>query len=844
MAILQRSSWRYLLRHPWLLALSVVGVALGVAVVVAVDLANESARRAFALSMDRLTGKATHHLLGSPAGFPEGLYKRLRVEAGEREIAPVVEGYVSAQGETLHLLGVDPFAEGGFRGGLMSVSGEKLGRLLTEPNTVLISSVTAERLGLEVGDRLNILVAGAPQSVVILDLLRAEGQANAALEGLMIADIASAQEILNKVGKLDRIDLTLAKDQAAEDRIRPWLPDGIELVAAKTRNAATAQMTRAFGINLRAMSLLALVVGMFLIYNTMTFSVLQRRGLIGTLRVLGLTPGGIFRQVLSEAALIGFAGTLLGIGLGLGLGQGLVHLVTRTINDLYFVLTVNQLLVSPGVLIKGLLVGVAAAVVAALGPAIEAARLSPSAVQHRSTLEHRAHRLVPGLAIAGALLLLLAGGLLLIPSKSLILGFVALFVLIVGASLTAPLIVVALSTLAGRPLGWLAGSAGRLAARSVAATLSRTGMAIAALAVAVSATVGVGIMVGSFRATVDNWIQHTLQADIYVAAPPRVSTRGPDPLPPSVLDRVESVPGVAETSTGRALRLDSTFGPVDALILQPATASRQGFRLKEGDMTQAWRQFSAGKAVLVSEPLAYRHQLAINDSIQLHTDQGVQSFPIGGIFYDYGSDQGMILIPRKLYDNFWNDRSISSIGLYLDPTVAPTLTLREASDRVRKALAGSYQVEIRSNREIRELSLQVFDRTFAITNVLRLLAMGVAFIGILTALMAQQLERAKEVAILRATGFTPRQVWGMVTLQTGFMGFNAALLALPLGWLMSLVLIVVINQRSFGWSMDIIVPGGVLLEALALALAAAILAGLYPAWRMARAAPADALREE
>jgi putative ABC transport system permease protein len=225
----------------------------------------------------------------------------------------------------------------------------------------------------------------------------------------------------------------------------------------------------------------------------------------------------------------------------------------------------------------------------------------------------------------------------------------------------------------------------------------------------------------------------------------------------------------------------------------------------------------------------------------LHTPQGPLTLPIGGVFYDYGSDRGLITLARSVYARWWGDDAISTVGVFLQPGVE-TATAIAAIHGVLKGMDRS--VQIRSNREIHDQSLDIFDRTFVITQVLRLLAIGVAFVGVFSALMALQLERTREQAVLRATGVTPRQLSLLTLLQTGLMGLYAGVLSLPLGWLMSKVLIEVINRRAFGWSIQTQLPFAALPEALLLAVSAALLAGLYPAWRMRRVQPALALRAE
>ncbi|MFO8100845.1 MAG: FtsX-like permease family protein [Dehalococcoidia bacterium] len=839
-SLLARASWRNLFRHPWLLALLILGVALGVAVVVAVDLTNESSSRAFELSVENIAGETTHQIIGGPNGFDESIYTELRRDFKLRSSAPVVEGYVEAEGETLNLLGLDPFAEMGFRQNLAGTTRENTLRLLAEPNTILMSQVTAERLNISPEDELILEYPGQLVPAKVIGLLEAEGREGVALDGVIIADISTAQDILNKTGRLDHIDLILENPDAVLPALESWLPAGLEVINAESRNDATSQMTRAFEINLTAMSFLALVVGMFLIYNTMTFSVLQRRNLIGTLRVLGATRRQVFSQILLEAFVIGLIGTVLGLVFGYLLAQGLINLVTKTINDFYFVLQVKDLLVSPMPFIKGLLLGIGAALVSAIPPALEAALSPPRTAQRRSVIERRAHVLVPWLFVFGAAVGFAAWGILAIPSKSVIIGFIALFLLILGFSLATPVPILLFSWLGSRITGLFGSILGRMSARGVTTALSRTGIAIAALAVAVSATIGTGVMIGSFRVTVNEWISQTLQSDVYVTAPHPIASRVDGTLPPDVPGILQEIPNVDRITLRRVVEVESGDGPARVLAIQPPEETFRDYSLKKGDPDSLWPDFTSGEIILVSEPYAYQHDVSVDDEIELLTRNGYRDFTIGGIFYDYSTDRGMVMIHLDPYQSHWGDFGISSVGLDASARGSPDELIGE----VRAAMDQIPNVIVRPAGEIRELSMEVFDRTFTITNVLRMLAVIVAFVGVLSAMMALQLERTRELAVLRATGVTPGQLWASVAGQTGLMGLIAGILSVPLGLVMSLVLIEVINTRSFGWSMRTSIPWEVLGEAMLVATAAALLAGIYPAWRMARTSPAEALREE
>ena len=817
-----------------------LGVALGVAVVVGVDLARESARRAFLLSADAVTGRATHQVIGGPAGLPDSIYRVLRVDLGVRASAPIVEGWVraTASARTLRVLGVDPFAEAPFRPYMGGDSGSiDIAAVLTRPGAVLLSSTTASELNLAAGETFALDVAGVRRVAHVVGLLDPSDElSRRALADLLLMDIAAAQELLGRTGVIDRIDLRLPDGDSARAivaRITSALPPGIRVLETAARTAATIGMTRAFETNLTALGLVALVFGMFLIYNAMTFSVVQRRQLIGLLRAQGVTRGEIFTVLLSEAALMGAAATLLGIALGMLLGSGLVRFVTRTVNDLYFTVTVGSVRAGPLLLAKSVALGLGATVLAALPPAREATATTPRAALLRSVVEAGARRgvrhaawLAVPLALVGALILVLA-------ERNLVASFAALFFLIVAGALMAPagtvLLFAVVRPLAARLLGVI----GRMAARGVTGTLSRTAPAVAALSVAIAVAIAMGLLITSFRSAVSSWLGQALVADVYVSVP------GEDArLERALVERVAIAPGVAGITTYRNVSLPISDGELRLVAVDLFVEHRAAFRLLEGERTAVWQSFEQG-GVLISEPLAYRRNLSIGDSLAVPTDRGTHLFPIAGVFRDYGSEHGAAFLDRGVYDRFFDDLAIGSMAVFARAGVDVDTLI----SNLRRA-AGSGGVLFRSNRALRAASLEVFDRTFAITIVLRALALAVAFVGVLGALMALQLERAREIGVLRAMGLTPRQLSALVMTQTGLLGLAAGTLAMPLGLILAWTLIHVVNRRSFGWTIDMQIDPGVLLQSLALATLAALVAGAYPAWKMARMGVGAAVRTE
>ena len=846
MPVTWRASAGYLFRHPWQLALSIVGVAIGVAVIVAVDLANASARKAFLLSMDAVTGAATHQIVGGPRGVEESLYVSLRTDEGIRGIAPVVEGFASVNQTSVQILGVDLFAEGEIRTFTVEAGDDTLDDaaatdtlfrdFLTRPGAVTASRTTADSLGLAVGEAFAVSSSGRRHPAVLIGVF--DDEDSAGFDNLLVTDIATAQVWLDQVGWLSRIDVRIEDDAADNDtnelaRLEALLPDGVSILSAAGRTRTTADLAAAFMTNLTAMSLLALLVGLFLIYNSISFSVLQRRGLIGVLRALGVTRRQTLGLVLGEAAAIGIVAAALGVVVGLWLGEQLLALVSRSINDFYFRVSVSEVSIDPASIAKGLFAGIAAALAAAAVPAVEAASYPPRLAMSRSTLERRSRALLPWVTAAGATILLVAVVLLMVSGRSLVAGLTAVFLLILGFALCVPLAVRVTSTVFAPLAARLGGIPARMAVKGVAASLSRTGVAVVALAVAVSATIGVSVMVDSFRGSVGEWLAQTLRADVYAGA-----ERGA--FDPALIDEITAIPEVTAHSTSRRAWLEDESGRTQIVAIDMAPGSYAGIEILDAPADAVWPVWENGDAVLVSEPYAYQHRVRRGDTVMLRTAAGQQGFRIAATYQSFDINASAVLISRATYDRHFDDDGVDAVGLYLaNPAQADAVI-----ERIAAISDGRQQILARSNVAIRELSLEIFDRTFVITDVLYWLAIGVAFIGILASMLALQLEQGREQGVLRALGMTPAQIGRMITAQTGVIGLLSGMAAIPLGIVMAYVLIEVINRRAFGWQIDMVLAPGILVSAVAFAVAAAILAGLYPAYRAARSEPAIVMREE
>ncbi|KAA3624213.1 MAG: ABC transporter permease, partial [Proteobacteria bacterium] len=596
-------------------------------------------------------------------------------------------------------------------------------------------------------------------------------------------------------------------------------------------------MTRAFRINLTALAMLALVIGLFLVFNSVGFQVVRRRPLFGLFRALGVTANGVLGYLAAEAAVVASIGVASGLLLGVALSRVLYAMVTGTIDALYFDLAQGVVTLDPLTLAKSAGLGAAATLLAAGVPALEARRTPPRGLLLRSSQESPRARF-RGWAIFSALAVVASLAIVWVTSQSLVAAFIALFLLIIGAAGLAPIVVAGLSRLCEAPASRLGLPVAAMAVRNVRAHLSRTGVAAVALSVAVAATLGVGLMIDSFRTSVENWLKNYLRADIYISMPQNDAPA----FASGFVDALRRIDGVEGVSLGRRMTIeDPVHGPVEMFLLDTTRDGFAGFQIKSGGGNDLWRRFTEGGEVLVSEPFARRFLLAPGDAIELLTDRGPREFTVAAVYYDYSTDRGVVTLSPETFARAFEPRGYRAASLYVADGSGVAAHVLAEFERTLNADGVLYA---RSNRELREASLAIFDRTFEVTGILRVLAIVVAITGIVSALMALQLERAREYAMLRAIGLTRAQLGRQVFGETGLTGLAAGLLAVPIGLALSVLLIRVINVRSFGWSMQTVVDPWLIAQAIALAVAAALAAGVYPAMRFRAFDVAQGLRND
>ncbi|WP_432472890.1 FtsX-like permease family protein [Amphritea sp. HPY] len=830
--MIARASLRHFTRHPWQLALLMLGIMLGVAVVTAVDVTADSARHSFRQAQLQLSGSTTHRVLADQP-VPETLYTQLRRDPRDWRSAPVITAPLKdnlGQQLLMQLIGVDPLREQGFR--------QQLNRLMTPRVTpfalqdnpaALLAESTAKALGIAVNDMLPLQTPAGPRQVRVLGLL--DDSDDPRLQQLLIMDIGQAQSLLNMTGRLSHVDMILTEQEASA--VAELLPAGIRLEATATARAEQNQLAKALYFNLQAMALLAMVVGLFLVYSSVWFSLSQRRPVFSRLRAIGMQSSELYRYLVLELLLIALISTLAGVGLGVMLAQFLLSLMLQTLSDLYASTSLELLLLQPATLAKLVLVGVGGSYLAAWIPGREVATVSPLLLQQRYLQEQRSARTDEFLFLRAGAGLLLAVLLLFWAGSGLWGAFIAVAALLLAFALAMPiwlrLLSAALDTLL-RYYGWsLRIPVLSMIIRDTVRHQSRTGITAMALMIAISATVGISGMVGSFRDAVSLWLQERLIADLYITQAqvlPGIRT----PLPDAFISGLSALDGVETAATLKRTQLSVGQRPVYIYGSELPLQMRAAYRFVDSDAQLAWHKLEQGNSILISEPLANRMRLVAGSSAVLSGSRGEQAFTVAGIYYDYGSDSGRILTLNKTFDRYWPDREPYAVALFLKEGVP----FEGIEQQIRARWSQQAALSIQRASTLLARSLEVFNRTFIITDVLRLLALLVAFIGVLSSLLAIQLERQQEVSLLKALGFSRTELLLLLLGQALILGVAAGLMAIVAGEALSWSLTSVVQLRAFGWSIPYAASPIGWLTALAVSVGAALLASIYPAWRFSR----------
>jgi putative ABC transport system permease protein len=841
-------SVRDLRRHPVLAVLNILSIALGVAVYLAVQVANGSANRAFEATVDLIAGKAHLEIRGRvPEEVWPGIARHLEITGA----TATVEGVVTLPdfpGEYLRILGVDTFTSESFLTFELTGSREAFDfeRWMGKPGMVAIGAGTADRLGATIGQTIRALVNGRMQTLTVASILETSGTPGGSDPRIGVMDIGWAQELLGQTGVLTSLLLQTSPGADLErlaQELDEHLPPDLQARTPRQRSSQLQRMVSAFQLNLSALSMVSLFVGVFLVYNTVSAEVIRRRREIGILRAIGASQGEVRALFLGEAFLYGVVGVVTGCAAGLALSPLLAGAVERTISSLYVLVSIGSISPSFSNIATATLFGFAAVFVGAWVPAKEASEVNPvRALSAGDHLEASSNRTRPFTLLAlGSVTTAAIAAMLVLWGAPAWVSFATAFLVLVAWALLAPFSVKAFASL-GR-LIWPGASLWTLASDRFGKALVRNGTTVAALSAAVGMMVALTVMIESFRLTVTGWIDSVVVADLVIAPSANEIAGLSATIPIAVVDwlrgraQVTAVDTFWEERVAVSVRSEA---PAMALLAAHGGPFRGNLPLVGDSWARVGDAWEAGEAVLVSAPFAKRWKVGTGDELAFQSPTGRLQVPIGGVYADYGRDEGVILMTRSFFDQYWPARGIYSVAVYTpDGTKTGPLAAEFA-----KAWNGEGQYSVYSNRELRSRVMTIFDQTFAVTALLRVIAIAVAVIGIFLSVSTLVLERERETGTLRAIGASKRQIMQLTMLEAAFVGKVASLLGVASGCTLAVVLTHLVNPAFFGWTIQLYWPLDALLLTPVWIVAAAIAAAILPARRAAAINIAASVREE
>ncbi|MGA8053532.1 MAG: FtsX-like permease family protein [Burkholderiales bacterium] len=797
--------------HPGRLLTSVLGIALGVGLGLAVHLVNRAAVNEFTLAVRNVAGEADLQAWGGRAGFPESTFAEIARLPQVAVASPVIEADVAVAGreEPLKVLGIDPFRALVIQPGLLGAATGEAFKVL-EPDAVVLSASASAWLRAREGDVVEIVVGLERVPMHVVSVLPED-----ALRGrVALTDVGTAQWRLARLGSLNRIDLRLRPGvdvETARRSIAGRLPPGTSLEPPQARAETSANLSRSYRVNLNVLALVALFTGGFLVFSTQALEATRRRTEHALLRVLGLTRRGLLALVLAEGVVLGILGSALGVALAYLLAWGALTFVGADLGAGHFRGVKPDLQPAPIAAMVFFLIGIAVAVVGSFLPALDAAQSAPAPALKAGDQERafaRVRKVWPGVALATAG----AGAAFAPPVAGIpVFGYASIALLLIGAVLLMP----RLASFIFERLDGNRAVPVELALAQLRGAPGQAAVSLAAIVASFSLMVAMAIMVASFRQSVADWLDSVLPADLYFRTP-----LGSDSvsLAPQDEARLAELPGIARAEFTRNLRviLDPARPPV-VVLARPLRAAdlsrtlplvRDVGTLQEGTPPPAW----------VSEAVADIYRLDLGSAFELPLAGSRAKFRVAGIWRDYARMHGAIVIERETYIGITGDRSANDVAMWLVPGTS-VAAVKEAI----RALPGGDVLQIADPGEIRAVSLKVFDRSFAVTYALEAVAVLVGLFGLSSSLGAIVLARRREFGMLRHVGMTRRQIVAMLCAEGTLLAVLGAVAGLALGWVISLVLIHVVNRQSFHWGMEMHLPWLFLLALTLLLVALAAL---------------------
>ncbi|HYV44284.1 MAG TPA: FtsX-like permease family protein [Myxococcaceae bacterium] len=848
-------SIRHLLLSPLRSALTVGGVAVGVATLVAVTVINRSVMQAFRSTVDTVSGRADLTVAGSESGFDESVLEAVKkvpgvthASAALTAVAPVA----GSPGESLYVLGVDFLDDGYFRD--YRGAGQELGNLaddlelLNSTDRMLVSERFARDHGLKPGSTFRLVTADGEQPFVVHAVIKEEGPIKAFGGWVGVMFLGSAQEAFHRGRAVSRIDVAVDGAQDFEEvraRIQRDAGPQFEVDRPSRRGGTVEKMVLSFQMGLNLGSGVALMVGVFLVYNTVAIGVVQRRREIGIVRALGASAVQVRALFTLEAIVMGTLGASIGLPFAIAISRSAIGLVSRTISQIYVQVHAGDVRAGTVEIALGAVLGIAGSAVAALRPAIAASRVQPVEALRRDIAagaDAGLKRSPVALGVA-SLLLSYPASLLPEPTENFPLGgYVSVFLVLASATLLMPWMLRRLHRFYARPAEAALGISGRLAADNFARAPGRSAVPSSALMIGVGMTVCIAGFVGSFQQSSADWIDQAVPADLFITSSAKLGGVQNVPMRPELAEEMKKLPGVWAVDRVRLYPTDALGLRVVILSLTPEIHDTRGtMYVLEGALPTPEQRRDGW--VSVSENLSRRRGLHPGGTFPMPTPTGLRTYKVAAVVREYTSDQGTIFVDREEFVRQFQDERVDTFEIYLDdPRDAQVM------EAIRKEVTArwgrQYHLFVLSNRELRAEAHNVIDGAFSVTYAMEGVAVLLALLGVVNTLLAAVLDRTREIGLLRAVGASRRHVLRLFAGEAGLIGLTGGLVGVVSGIITGFIIVKVIGVQSTGWSFPYRFPWATALQMVSAASVCAVLAGLYPADRAASLDVVEALAYE
>lgn len=852
-ALLRLISIRHFIGSPLRTALTVVGVAVGVATLVGITAINRSVMDAFRSTIDTIAGKADLTVAADTSGFPEELLDTVRAVPGVLHASgglTVVAPVKDRPTDSLYLVGVDLLDDGYFR--TYESSDTDMSKLaddlefLNSTDRLMLSERFAADHGLKTGSTLTLVTPDGAKDFIVHGLLKETGPTKAFGGSVAVMFFGSLQEAFGKGRRFDRIDVAIDKTvglDAMKERLRKVVGPTIEVDSPDRRGQSVETMVRSFQLGLNLGSAVALLVGVFLVYNTVSIGVVQRRREIGTLRALGATKRRIRLLFTMEAGVLGTLGSLLGLPLGLFIGRAAISQVSDSVSAIYIRVNAKDVQLGAAELIVGTVIGILGSIAAASRPAWVASGVQPvEALRRDVAVGAGAVQLRSWPTLVGVLLLAGAWPMMQIPPprENLPIGaYLSVFLVLMGTTMLSPLLLRVMNRPYRGPGHAIFGIAGRLAADNFARAPVRTAVPVGALSIGVSMAITVAAFVGSFQASAEKWIDQAVPADLFVTSSAKVAGVQNTPMNPAIRDEIDPIDGIAETDAVRIFPHDVLGLRVFIISLTPEVYEKRGKPTILSGHLPNWDERQAGW-VVVSENFARRRNLSVGDSFPVNTPSGQLTYRVSAVIIDYTSDQGSIVVDRKLFTKQFLDDRVDTFHVYLKPGAS----LDKVRGEITAKLGKRFDLYVLSNAELRTEALNLVANAFSVSYAMEFVAVVLALLGVVNTLLAAVLDRTREIGLLRAVGAARSHIIRLFAAEAAFIGLTGGVIGVSVGGIVGAIITKVVGVQATGWNFPFLYPWRTAGHMLLVATLCAILAGLYPARRAAKLDVVEALSYE